>query len=279
MASTEAGSAEPNTVLTPDDTTGVQIAKRLYDEADQWAERRDRAQAEFDDLEDEIADTRDTIRDLNKKLLELEHPVPPIEPFGGKKAELRQTNIDTLRKTVEELRKTNASKKRQAIESRDRLQDYQRKIESARAQADEAAKRPGKPGTMQVGDVLIVEVLEALPGRPLRGERVVRPDGTISLGFYGDVPVVGLTRREIKIKIIQQLQKFLTEETLGLVAEDEDGKTIKIEPADSDRVMVDDSPTYEASRNSFGELEQRLINAVSRQLNQRRGAIGEGNTR
>ena len=35
-------------------------------------------------------------------------------------------------------------------------------------------------------DLLIVEVLDALPGRPISGERLVRPDGKISLGFYGE---------------------------------------------------------------------------------------------
>ena len=42
-------------------------------------------------------------------------------------------------------------------------------------------------------DLLVVEVLEALPGRPISGERLVRPDGKISLGFYGDLYVAGLT--------------------------------------------------------------------------------------
>ena len=42
-------------------------------------------------------------------------------------------------------------------------------------------------------DLLLVEVLEAFPGRPISGERLVRPDGKISLGFYGEVYVAGLT--------------------------------------------------------------------------------------
>ena len=41
-------------------------------------------------------------------------------------------------------------------------------------------------------DLILVEVLEALPGRPISGERLVRPDGKISLGFYGEVYVAGL---------------------------------------------------------------------------------------
>ncbi len=59
------------------------------------------------------------------------------------------------------------------------------------------------------GDRLIIEVLEALPGRPISGERLVRPDGTISLGFYGDLMVAGLTRKEIKTNITKHLQKHL----------------------------------------------------------------------
>ena len=42
-------------------------------------------------------------------------------------------------------------------------------------------------------DMILVEVLEALPGRPISGERLVRPDGKISLGFYGEIYVAGLT--------------------------------------------------------------------------------------
>src|SRR4051812_36969929 len=60
-------------------------------------------------------------------------------------------------------------------------------------------------------DLLIVEVLEALPGRPLSGERLVRPDGKISLGFYGEVFVAGLTTTEIKEKIVLHLRQFLTD--------------------------------------------------------------------
>src|SRR4051794_24916181 len=42
------------------------------------------------------------------------------------------------------------------------------------------------PVVVEPPDMMIVEVLEALPGRPISGERLVRPDGTISLGFYGE---------------------------------------------------------------------------------------------
>jgi len=97
-------------------------------------------------------------------------------------------------------------------------------------------------------DLMLVEVLEALPGRPISGERLVRPDGKISLGFYGDVYVAGLTIPEIKEKIIFHLRKFLTDEVLGLIEIDpntngpimgEDGKPKIVDPRDCDRVFVD----------------------------------------
>ena len=54
-------------------------------------------------------------------------------------------------------------------------------------------------------DLLTVEVLEALPGRPISGERLVRPDGKISLGWYGEIYVAGLNTGEIKEKIVLHL--------------------------------------------------------------------------
>jgi protein involved in polysaccharide export with SLBB domain len=65
--------------------------------------------------------------------------------------------------------------------------------------------------------LLQVEVLQALPGRPITGERLVRPDGTISLGFYGDVHVRGLTCAQIKCKLIEHLRFWLKDEVLGLI--------------------------------------------------------------
>ncbi len=101
-------------------------------------------------------------------------------------------------------------------------------------------------------DLLLVEVLEALPGRPISGERLVRPDGKISLGFYGEVYVAGLTIPEVKEKIVLHLRKFLSDETLGLVEpstdpnaeigeyrRDEKGQLIVKDPKDTDRVFVD----------------------------------------
>jgi polysaccharide biosynthesis/export protein len=97
-------------------------------------------------------------------------------------------------------------------------------------------------------DLLIVEVLDALPGRPISGERLIRPDGKISLGFYGEIHVAGLTISEVKEKIIRHLQKHLTDTALGLVCNDERGepeidpetkKPKMMDPKDSAMVFVD----------------------------------------
>ena len=78
---------------------------------------------------------------------------------------------------------------------------------------------------------------------------LVRPDGKISLGFYGDVYVAGLTVPEVKEKIIRRLQKFLIDEVLGIVEIDEatgepavdsaTNKPIMIDPKESATVFVD----------------------------------------
>jgi polysaccharide export outer membrane protein len=89
-------------------------------------------------------------------------------------------------------------------------------------------------------DLITVEVLEANPGRPIQGERLVRPDGKITLGWYGEVYVAGLTTTEIKEKIILHLRKYIRDEVLGLIEQDpETGQEIKIPPRDSNRVFVD----------------------------------------
>jgi polysaccharide biosynthesis/export protein len=97
-------------------------------------------------------------------------------------------------------------------------------------------------------DVILVEVLEALPGRPISGERLVRPDGKISLGFYGDIYVAGLTLAEVKEKVVRHLQKYLDDHALGVVELDKTGEPITdpetkklraIDPKDSNMVFVD----------------------------------------
>ncbi len=100
------------------------------------------------------------------------------------------------------------------------------------------------PPLLKPGQLIQVEVLEALPGRPITGERVVRPDGTISLGFYGDLRVAGLNRYQIKAKLIEHLLKDIRDEVLGLVRVTPDGGMKAVPPVESSRVFVDDSLNY-----------------------------------
>ena len=96
-------------------------------------------------------------------------------------------------------------------------------------------------------DIIRVEVLQSLPGRPISGEKLVRPDGKISLDFYGDLYVAGLTTSEIKEKVVIHLRKYLRDEVLGLIELDEDdkprldkdGKIISKAPGDVNNVFVD----------------------------------------
>jgi protein involved in polysaccharide export with SLBB domain len=78
------------------------------------------------------------------------------------------------------------------------------------------------PLVVEPPDLILVEVLEALPGRPISGERLIRPDGTINLGFYGEVYVRGLTLPQIKVAIIKHLRTYLNDDTLGLITPEYD---------------------------------------------------------
>jgi polysaccharide biosynthesis/export protein len=88
-----------------------------------------------------------------------------------------------------------------------------------------------------------VDVRLALPGRPILGTRLVRPDGRISLGYYGNVHVAGLTPREARAAVVAHLRRYLSDETLGLVETitDANGRRWvhrKISPYDTDRVSI-----------------------------------------
>ena len=84
-------------------------------------------------------------------------------------------------------------------------------------------------------DLITIEVLES-PPQPSHHRRASgAPDGTISLGFYGDVNVAGLTTPEIKTRVIEHLRQFLSDEQLGLIGPGGQG----IEPEKSTAVAVD----------------------------------------
>lgn len=59
---------------------------------------------------------------------------------------------------------------------------------------------------IEAPDVLSIEV-SVLPKKaePISGEHLVRPDGTISLGAYGSVPVAGLTLDQARTAVVTHL--------------------------------------------------------------------------
>jgi len=117
------------------------------------------------------------------------------------------------------------------------------------------------PHVIEPPDLLLVEVLEALPGRPISGERLVRPDGKISLGFYGDVLVRGLTLEQLKVAIMKHLRRFLTDEALGVKAQppslEEQNLWAVIPPTESTAVFVD--VTAFNSKNYYVEGDTQTV--------------------
>lgn len=64
--------------------------------------------------------------------------------------------------------------------------------------------------TVAPPDILRIEVTADVAfEQTLRGQHLVRPDGTISLGPYGSVTVEGLTLPQVKAKVATHLRKFI----------------------------------------------------------------------
>jgi polysaccharide export outer membrane protein len=57
--------------------------------------------------------------------------------------------------------------------------------------------------------IVIVSLLQMMGQQQIAGEHLVTPDGTISLGSYGSVRIVGLTIPQAKVAIEQHLSQFL----------------------------------------------------------------------
>jgi polysaccharide export outer membrane protein len=68
------------------------------------------------------------------------------------------------------------------------------------------------PYVIQPPDILLVEASRSLREQPIRGQHLVRPDGTIGLGTYGSAYVAGLTldqaRGVIAHQVGQRVQDF-----------------------------------------------------------------------
>jgi protein involved in polysaccharide export with SLBB domain len=106
-------------------------------------------------------------------------------------------------------------------------------------------------------DWVLVEVLEALPGRPISGERLVRPDGKISLSFYGEVEVRGLTVPQIKVAIVKRLRTFLPDDTLGLISSPDIEEFVGPAAGEPSKVRNPAIPELpQEDRNRFNPIEE-----------------------
>lgn len=56
---------------------------------------------------------------------------------------------------------------------------------------------------------LTVSLPDITGRQPIEGEHLVRPDGTVSLGVYGDVHVAGMTLEEVKAAVEQHLARHI----------------------------------------------------------------------
>jgi polysaccharide export outer membrane protein len=77
------------------------------------------------------------------------------------------------------------------------------------------------PYTVAPPDILLIESTQNLPNQPVKGQHLVRPDGTINLGIYGaSVYVAGMTLDQARIAVAQAIQSRLDPEKVKVKLED-----------------------------------------------------------
>jgi polysaccharide export outer membrane protein len=88
-------------------------------------------------------------------------------------------------------------------------------VEKARAAVVKRLELEVKKDILEQGDVA-VELAQIQGIQQVRGEHLVRPDGTVSLGTYGTVSVAGLTLEEIRAVLEKHLSRFVLEPKLAV---------------------------------------------------------------
>jgi polysaccharide biosynthesis/export protein len=81
--------------------------------------------------------------------------------------------------------------------------------------------------TVAPPDILLVESTRGLPTQPVRGQHLIRPDGTISLGTYGSVYVAGMTLDQVAAAVGRAIESRL------------DPQAVKDNPVKLEDVSVD----------------------------------------
>jgi polysaccharide export outer membrane protein len=81
--------------------------------------------------------------------------------------------------------------------------------------------------TVAPPDILLVESTRGLPTQPVRGQHLVRPDGTLSLGTYGSIYVAGMTLDQVAAAVARAIESRL------------DPKAVQENPVKLEDVSVD----------------------------------------
>jgi polysaccharide export outer membrane protein len=70
-------------------------------------------------------------------------------------------------------------------------------------------------------DILLIESTQGLPNQPVKGQHLVRPDGTINLGLYGStVYVAGMTLDQVRAVVADAIQSRLDPKVTKVKLED-----------------------------------------------------------
>ena len=83
------------------------------------------------------------------------------------------------------------------------------------------------PYTVAPPDILLIESTRGLPTQPVRGQHLVRPDGTLNLGIYGTVYVAGMNLDQVRFVVARAIESRL------------DPEAVKMNPVKSEDVNVD----------------------------------------
>jgi polysaccharide export outer membrane protein len=88
-------------------------------------------------------------------------------------------------------------------------------IEQATAAIEKRLQQFVKRELVETGKVS-VELAQIRGLQQIRGEHLVRPDGTVGLGMYGSVFVTGMTLEQAKAQIEEHLSKFILKPSISI---------------------------------------------------------------
>ena len=265
-----------------DSATNASVIAGADDESKATA--LDEAKIELEILEVGVQDARERM-DLALRSLrsfserpevlhdKIKEPKPGISPVELENLENANNLIIEDIQRIESERRNNAiALERMFRDSKNKFHNFS--LEFARRKREVAAleerlassrttDRPiqlSPPRKIRPGDLIHVELREEPPGLPSSANVLVKGDGTIHLGFYGEIPVAGLTRHAAKERIVIHLKKFMNDEMLGLSITRPDTTKQAIKPADSGRVFVDNLSESPPSRGvgNYDNIEERL---------------------